>query len=69
MGKLQEGEDFYYNENGYLVFTEKYHLQRGYCCGNGCIHCPFDQVNVPDALKQAAMQSSPGEHQSGGNES
>ena len=34
-------EDFYYNENGYMVFTAKYHLKRGYCCKNGCIHCPY----------------------------
>lgn len=38
--KLTEGEDFYL-ENGFLVFTEKYHLDRGFCCGSGCRHCPF----------------------------
>jgi len=32
--------DFYY-ENGYRVMTEDYHKRRGYCCGNGCRHCPF----------------------------
>jgi hypothetical protein len=26
MNKLIEGEDFYYNEQGYVVLTEKYHL-------------------------------------------
>ena len=34
-------EDFYYSEQGYLVFTEKYLLKRGYCCQNGCRHCPY----------------------------
>ncbi len=34
-------EDFYYSEEGYLVFTEKYLLKRGYCCQNGCRHCPY----------------------------
>ncbi|WP_158093909.1 DUF5522 domain-containing protein [Algoriphagus ratkowskyi] len=34
-------EDFYFNPQGMMVFTEKYHLKRGYCCGNGCKHCPF----------------------------
>ncbi|MCG9881787.1 MAG: DUF5522 domain-containing protein [Bacteroidia bacterium] len=24
-----------------MVFTEAFHLQRGYCCGNGCRHCPY----------------------------
>ncbi|MDR6560628.1 MULTISPECIES: DUF5522 domain-containing protein [unclassified Arcicella] len=34
-------DDFYINENGYMVFTEAYHLKRGYCCKNGCKHCPY----------------------------
>ncbi len=34
-------EDFYLNENGFMVFTEAYHLKRGYCCKNGCEHCPY----------------------------
>ncbi len=38
--ELKEGED-YHLENGYLVFTEAYHLKRGYCCGSGCRHCPW----------------------------
>ncbi len=28
-------EDFYYSEEGYKVFTELYHLKRGYCCKSG----------------------------------
>lgn len=31
----------FYIENGYLVFTEAYHLKRGHCCGSGCRHCPY----------------------------
>lgn len=38
--ELKEGED-YYIENGLYVFTEKYHRERGYCCGSGCRHCPY----------------------------
>lgn len=34
-------EDFYLNEDGFMVFTEAYHLKRGYCCKNGCRHCPY----------------------------
>jgi hypothetical protein len=30
-----------YLENGFVVFTAQYHLRRGYCCGNGCRHCPY----------------------------
>jgi hypothetical protein len=33
--------DFYYTPQGLLVFTAQYHLKRGYCCKNGCRHCPF----------------------------
>ncbi len=32
----------FYVENGKYVFTEVFHLKRGYCCGNGCRHCPYD---------------------------
>jgi hypothetical protein len=45
--KLIEGEHFYYNEMGYMVLTAKYHLENGVCCGNGCLNCPYDHVNVP----------------------
>jgi hypothetical protein len=38
---LVEGVDFYYTPEGYLVFTAEHHLKRGYCCGNGCRHCPY----------------------------
>jgi hypothetical protein len=48
---LIEGVDFYYNEQGYMVLTAAYHLERGYCCGNGCRHCPFEYVNVPEPRK------------------
>lgn len=42
---LKENEH-YYMENGFMVFTERYHQARGTCCGNKCRHCPFDYVNV-----------------------
>jgi hypothetical protein len=38
---LIEGKDYYLDANGYMVFTEKYHLERGYCCKNICRHCPW----------------------------
>lgn len=46
-----EGEHFYYNENNLLVFTEKYLLRRGCCCGNGCRHCPYNYENVAEPLR------------------
>jgi hypothetical protein len=37
---LVEGEDFY-REGEFIVFTEKYLRDRGYCCESGCRHCPY----------------------------
>ena len=48
MKELIENEDYYLDKTGLLVFTEKYLLQRGTCCGNGCRHCPFDYKNVEE---------------------
>ncbi|HXD79775.1 MAG TPA: DUF5522 domain-containing protein [Puia sp.] len=48
MKQLIEHVDFYYNEAGLMVMTEKYLLERGYCCGNGCLHCPFGYEGVPE---------------------
>jgi biotin synthase-like enzyme len=36
-----EPDDFYHSPEGYIIFTDKYHLKRGYCCKNNCKHCPF----------------------------
>ena len=33
--------DFYYNEQGLIVLTETFHISRGFCCGNGCVNCPY----------------------------
>lgn len=33
--------DYYKTADGYIVFTEQYHLKRGYCCKSGCKHCPY----------------------------
>jgi hypothetical protein len=45
-------EDFYFNEKGYRIFTEKYHLKRGYCCKSGCKHCPFGYDKKTDTIKE-----------------
>ncbi len=38
---LVEGEDYYINEQGLYVFTAKFLKDRGFCCENGCKHCPY----------------------------
>lgn len=42
-GKLNklDPEDFYMSDEGFIVFTERYHLKRGHCCKSGCKHCPY----------------------------
>jgi hypothetical protein len=40
MPALIEGVDFYC-EGGFMVFTEKFLRERGYCCESGCRHCPY----------------------------
>lgn len=37
---LIEGLHFY-KEDGKWVFTEVYHMLRGYCCNSGCRHCAY----------------------------
>lgn len=39
-GPLQPG-DYYLDESGLMVFTAQYLKRRGYCCENGCRHCPY----------------------------
>lgn len=38
---LRENIDYYINEDGNFVFIEAYHIKRGYCCKNKCLHCPW----------------------------
>ena len=56
MKQLIEGEDFYYNEQGYMVLTAKYLLDRGYCCGNGCKHCPYQYENVSEPRRSKLIE-------------
>jgi hypothetical protein len=37
---LVKGQD-YYIDKGRYVFTERYLVERGFCCENGCRHCPY----------------------------
>lgn len=48
---LVEGEDFYWDREGYMVFTAKYLLKRGYCCHQGCRHCPYEDEDNAEESK------------------
>jgi hypothetical protein len=54
--ELIEGVDYYLNEKGLIVFTEKYHLDKGYCCGMGCKHCPYDYEAVPEPKRSDLLE-------------
>ena len=60
MKELIEGKHYYINESGYVVLTEQYHIDRGYCCGMGCKHCPYNYDNVPEPRKSDLLKSREG---------
>jgi len=45
---LIENIDYYF-ENGLMVLTAHFLKNRGYCCNNGCRHCPYEK----DSTKKA----------------
>jgi len=38
------------------VFTSVYLLKRGYCCGNGCLNCPYDYIKVPEPKRTELLR-------------
>jgi hypothetical protein len=52
MGELVEGED-YYRDGEFVVFTRRFHLRRGSCCGSGCRHCPYEPRHARGATAVA----------------
>ena len=48
-----EKDEYYYAKEGYIIFTEKYHLKRGYCCNNNCKHCPYNRNNKKNQYDKA----------------
>lgn len=58
MNKLKEGEDYYFNEEGLMVLTAAFHLKKGFCCGNGCKHCPYQYINVPEPRRSELLKAS-----------
>ncbi|MEL7121134.1 MAG: DUF5522 domain-containing protein [Bacteroidota bacterium] len=45
-----EGVD-YYIEDGKYVFTAHYLKNRGFCCSNGCRHCPYENKDKKEKEK------------------
>ena len=40
--KDMDEKDYYLSKEGYIIFTEVYHLKRGFCCKSRCKHCPYE---------------------------
>lgn len=38
---VREGVDYILSKDGYRIMTEHFLIRRGYCCGNGCLNCPY----------------------------
>jgi len=52
-------EDYYLSDEGYIIFTETYHLKRGYCCQSGCKHCPWNygkKIDGPEGENQKSKK-------------
>lgn len=56
---------FYTNEEGKTVLTEEYLLLRGYCCGNGCLNCPYEYKNVPEPKRTRLLNERKQKEQGG----
>ncbi len=55
-GGDSDDDDLYYsNDAGIVIFTEKFLLDRGYCCGNGCKNCPYDYKAVPEPKRSQLL--------------
>lgn len=52
---LFDDHEHYVNNEGLFVMTAAYLLKRGYCCGNGCLHCPFDYKQVLDPVRREKL--------------
>jgi hypothetical protein len=50
-------DDYYFNDNGLVVFTAQYLLERGYCCGNGCKNCPYEYKAVPEPKRSRLLMA------------
>lgn len=55
--KFTEGIHYYFNEHGNMVLTAHYHLENGSCCGNGCLNCPYEYVNVPEPRRSSLQEA------------
>jgi len=56
MKDLIENNHYYFNEEGLIVLTEQYHMEKGTCCGIECKHCPYKYENVEEPKRTLLLQ-------------
>jgi hypothetical protein len=49
-------EDYIVLPDGRYVMTAAYLLKRGYCCGSGCLNCPYEYHNVPEPKRSQLLE-------------
>lgn len=49
-------DEYYIDGDGLLIFTAKYHLARGYCCGLECKECPFLYESVGEPRRTLLIE-------------
>lgn len=54
---LIEGFHYYVNDDGFIVLTAQYHLEKGFCCGNACLHCPYQYENVAEPRRTILLNT------------
>lgn len=51
--KFVEGLHYYFDAEGLMILTGYFLTGRGYCCGNGCRHCPYPKRETPELQKKS----------------
>lgn len=54
--KKDEQDDELYSAGGFVALSKEFLLQRGYCCGNGCVNCPYDYKAVPEPRRSRLLE-------------
>ena len=54
--KKDDGDEPLYNSESFAALPAAYLLERGYCCGNGCLNCPYDYKNVPSPRREQLLE-------------
>lgn len=49
----------YYIQCGKMVLTSQYLLKRGYCCKNGCRHCPYRNKDINGRREFTSIEDDP----------